>query len=144
ARSSGANWRREIAPDLLDHLLDHRGERRMRWPWWLAFAGWVLGCLALAGPTWEKLPQPVLQKRDALVVVLDLSLSMTVADVQPSRLQRARYKILDLLQRRTEGLTGLVAYAGDAHVVTPLTDDTATIANLVPALAPDMMPIYGS
>lgn len=144
ARSSSANWRRAIAPDLLEHLLDQRQEQRVRWPWWLVFVGWTLGCIALAGPTWEKLPQPVLQKRDAVVVVLDLSLSMLAADVQPSRLQRARFKILDLLQRRMEGLTGLVVYSGDAHVVTPLTDDTATIANLVPALAPDMMPLYGS
>ncbi|MET0377925.1 MAG: VWA domain-containing protein [Spongiibacteraceae bacterium] len=144
ARSSGANWQRAIAPDLLEYLLDQRQEQRARWPWWLVFAGWVLGCAALAGPTWEKLPQPVLQKRDAVVVVLDLSLSMLAADVQPSRLQRARFKILDLLARRKEGLTGLVVYSGDAHVVTPLTDDTATIANLVPALAPDMMPLYGS
>lgn len=143
APGSGANWRRAIAPELLDYLLEGRTEQRRRWPW-LALAGWLLATLAMAGPTWEKLPQPVLQKRDALVIVLDLSLSMYAEDVQPSRLQRARFKILDVLRRRQEGLTGLVVYSGDAHVVSPLTDDTATIANLVPALAPEMMPIYGS
>jgi Ca-activated chloride channel homolog len=140
---SGANWRRTIAPELLDHLLEGRTELRRRWPW-LVLAGWLLATFAMAGPTWEKLPQPVLQKRDALVIVLDLSLSMYAEDVPPSRLQRARFKILDILQRRQEGLTGLVVYSGDAHVVSPLTDDTATIANLVPALAPEMMPAYGS
>lgn len=140
---SGANWRRAIAPDLLDHLLDSSRERRNGWAW-LALAGWLLATLALAGPAWEKLPQPVLQKRDALAIVLDLSLSMYAEDVKPSRLQRARFKILDALQRRSEGLTGLVVYSGDAHVVSPLTDDSATIANLVPSLAPSMMPAYGS
>ncbi|HSB98117.1 MAG TPA: VWA domain-containing protein [Spongiibacteraceae bacterium] len=140
---SGANWRRAIAPDLLEHLLETRVEHRQRWPW-LLLLGWILAALAMAGPTWEKLPQPVLQKRDALVIVLDLSLSMYAEDIKPSRLQRARFKIIDILKRRAEGLTGLVAYSGDAHVVAPLTDDTATIANLVPALAPDMMPSYGS
>ena len=144
ARSSGANWARAIAPELLEHLLDAQTEQRQRWAWWLVFAGWLITCVALAGPTWEKLPQPVLQNREAVVIVLDLSLSMVVEDVQPSRLQRARYKIIDLLAKRKEGLTGLVVYSGDAHVVTPLTDDTATIANLVPALSPDMMPVYGS
>jgi Ca-activated chloride channel homolog len=141
--SSGANWRRTIAPELLDHLLDAHVEQRKRWPW-LMLLTWIIAVLALAGPAWEKLPQPVLQKRDALVVVLDLSLSMYAEDIKPSRLQRARFKIIDILKRRDEGLTGLVAYSGDAHVVSPLTDDTATIANLVPALAPDMMPSYGS
>lgn len=144
SRSSDANWRRAVAPELLTHLLDDNRERRQHWPWWLACAGWILSCIAMAGPVWEKLPQPVLQNRDALVIVFDLSLSMTAEDVQPSRLQRARFKILDVLARRHEGLTGLVVYAGDAHIVTPLTDDTATIENMVPALAPNMMPLYGS
>lgn len=143
AKSSGANWRAAIAPDLIDYLLEPGTEARRRWPL-LLLGGWLLGCFALAGPTWEKLPQPVLQKRDGLVIVLDLSLSMYAEDIKPSRLQRARYKVLDILRHRREGLTGLVVYSGDAHVVTPLTDDTATIANLVPALAPAMMPSFGS
>ncbi len=141
--SSGVNWRRAIAPELIDYLLEPATEQRRHWLW-LAFAGWVLATLALAGPTWEQTPQPALQKRDGLVIVLDLSLSMYAEDIKPSRLQRARYKILDILRQRREGLTGLVVYSGDAHVVTPLTDDSATIANLVPALAPVLMPAFGS
>lgn len=143
-RGSAAGWRRAIPAELLEHLLDRGAERGSRWPWLALLAGWTLAVLALAGPTWEKLPQPVLQQRDALVIVLDLSLSMRAEDIKPSRLLRARYKILDILEQRKEGLTGLVAYAGDAHVVAPLTDDSATVANLVPALSPEMMPLYGS
>jgi Ca-activated chloride channel family protein len=142
-RSSGANWRRAIAPELIDYLIEPAREQQRHWPWLLLMA-WSIAIAAIAGPTWEKIPQPVLQKRDGLVIVLDLSLSMYAQDIQPSRLQRARYKVLDILQRRHEGLTGLVVYSGDAHVVAPLTDDTATIANLVPALSPAMMPAYGS
>ena len=87
---------------------------------------------------------PVIKRADALVIVLDLSASMLAADVQPSRIQRGRQKILDLLERRDEGVTGLVVFAGDAHVVTPLTDDTRTIANLMPALSPAIMPLPGA
>lgn len=141
--SSGVNWRRAIAPELIDYLLEPATEQRRHWLWLLVVA-WLLATLALAGPTWEQTPQPALQKRDGLVIVLDLSLSMYAEDIKPSRLQRARYKILDILRQRREGLTGLVVYSGDAHVVTPLTDDSATIANLVPALAPVMMPAFGS
>ncbi len=104
----------------------------------------MLAALAASGPSWQKLPQPVHQKQDALVLVLDLSYSMKSADLAPSRLDRARQKLLDLLPQRKEGQTGLIAYAGDAHIVTPLTDDTPTIANLLPALDPDMMPLPGS
>jgi len=86
----------------------------------------------------------VIKRADALVIVLDMSASMLAADVQPSRVQRARQKVLDLLDTRKEGVTGLVVFAGDAHVVTPLTDDTRTIANLMPALSPAMMPLPGA
>ncbi|MFT3931458.1 MAG: VWA domain-containing protein [Spongiibacteraceae bacterium] len=142
-QSSAANWRAAIAPDLIDYLLEPTQQIRSHWPW-LLFAGWLLSIIALAGPTWEKLPQPVLQKRDGLVIVLDLSLSMYAEDIKPSRLDRARFKIIDLLKQRKEGLTGLVVYSGDAHIVSPLTDDTATIENLVPSLAPAIMPSFGS
>ena len=114
-RSSGANWRRAIAPELIDYLIEPAREQQRHWPWLLLMA-WSIAIAAIAGPTWEKIPQPVLQKRDGLVIVLDLSLSMYAQDIQPSRLQRARYKVLDILQRRHEGLTGLVVYSGDAHV----------------------------
>lgn len=142
-KSSAANWRSAIAAELIDHLLESTQQLRTRWPW-LLLIGWLLAVFALAGPTSEKLPQPVLQKRDGLVIVLDLSLSMYAEDIKPSRLQRARFKIIDILQQRHEGLTGLVVYSGDSHVVSPLTDDTATIENLVPALAPAIMPSFGS
>lgn len=143
-RLTGSHWRQRIAPALLDVLLDAGGERRgQRLAWWVA-GGLALMTLGLAGPTWERLPQPVERRSDALVILLDLSLSMFAEDVAPSRLTRARQKITDVLRLRDEGFTALVAFAGDAHTVSPLTDDTATINNLLSALSPEMMPVLGS
>lgn len=143
-RGRRGSWNEIIAPDLLPFLIgDQQGTRAPNLLPAILIA-WVLACLAAAGPSWQKLPQPVIQKQDALVLVLDLSLSMKAADLQPSRMDRARQKLLDLLAARREGQTGLIAFAGDAHVVTPLTDDNPTIANLLPALHPDMMPLAGS
>ena len=104
----------------------------------------MIATIGLAGPAWEKLPQPVEQKNDALVIVLDLSLSMFAQDLSPSRLDKARQKIVDALRFREEGSTGLVAYAGDGHAVVPITDDRHTIENLLNALSPAMMPVLGS
>ena len=104
----------------------------------------ALVTLGAAGPSLQRVELPVIKRADALVIVLDLSASMLAADVQPSRVQRARQKILDLLDTREEGVTGLVVFAGDAHIVTPLTDDTRTIANLMPALSPAIMPLPGA
>ncbi|QKX18102.1 VWA domain-containing protein [Microbulbifer sp. YPW1] len=132
-----------IDPDLLPHLLMRGGEKRP-WLFTLIFALLTVAIVAIAGPTWRKLPTPVYSNQDALVILLDLSPSMMATDLSPNRLTRARLKILDILRQRKDGLTALVAYAGEAHVVTPLTDDTATIANLVPSLSPRIMPVPGS
>lgn len=137
-------WQQVIDADLLPYLLSAEGETGRRLPLWMLACWWLLLVLALAGPSWEKIPQPVFSKRDALVVLLDLSPSMGAEDVAPSRWQRGQRKLLDLLKLRSEGSTGLIAYAGDAHVVSPLTDDVRTIANLLPALSPQLMPVPGS
>src|SRR5690606_35107252 len=118
--------------------------QKQRWLLPLIISGWLIACIAAAGPSWQKIQQPVSKQQDALVIVLDLSLSMYAEDEQPSRLVRARRKINDILQQRKEGLTALITYSGDAHVVVPLTDDGNTIINLLPALEPAIMPSFGS
>lgn len=143
-RRRGGGWSQVIDRALLPHLVDGAGPARRSYLPALLLGGWLLACVAAAGPSFQKLPQPLEQVQDALVLVLDLSYSMKSTDQPPSRLDRARQKLLDLLEQRREGQTALVAFAGDAHVVTPLTDDTPTIANLLPALNPDMMPLRGS
>ncbi|MGI9326523.1 MAG: VWA domain-containing protein [Pseudomonadales bacterium] len=141
---SGGQFEGRIDPTLLAVLLDRDANTRHNITPLLLAAGMCLALLALAGPTWERLPQPVERDADGLVIVLDLSLSMYVKDVSPSRLVRARQKVTDTLRLRRQGFTGLIAYAGDAHAVAPLTDDTDTIANLLAALSPEMMPVLGS
>ena len=142
-----SGWHRVVAPELLAVLLHggDAGSRRARVAFHvLTFAAFGTAVCALAGPTFERLPQPVATNRDAAVIVLDLSLSMYAADTPPSRIARAHAGISRMLEDRQEGLTGLVVYAGDAHVVTPLTDDPRNIENLLPALVPDIMPAAGS
>jgi Ca-activated chloride channel family protein len=143
-RQQARQWRQLIAPGLLEHLLDPATQQKRRGYLWGLLAAWVLACLALAGPSWEKRPMPVHKTENALIIVLDLSPSMLAEDLAPSRLVRARLKIADVLRERKEGFTGLIAYAGDAHVVSPLTDDTATIRSLLNALHPNVMPLPGS
>ena len=137
-------WRDALAPELLAVLLEPQPAARRRLASWALAAALLAGAVSLAGPTWQRLPQPVEQKQDALVILFDLSLSMLAEDLAPSRLMRATHKIVDVLHRRREGFTALVAYAGDSHVAAPLTDDVRTIENLLTALSPAMMPVLGS
>jgi Ca-activated chloride channel family protein len=137
-------WDKAIDKNLLPYLLDRSKNASQRTPLILLFAAWALSILALAGPVWEQLPQPVQKKEDALVIVFDLSLSMFAPDHSPNRLDLAKRKLRDILALREEGQTALVVYAGDAHTVTPLTDDVVTIEALVPSLSPNIMPLFGS
>ncbi|XOV89426.1 MAG: VWA domain-containing protein [Pseudomonadota bacterium] len=142
ARNS--NWETTIDPTLLPFLLDSAGGGKRGWPMALLLIAWLLATTALAGPVWRKTPQPVHEREDALVVIFDLTRSMYAEDVQPNRLIRARRKLQDLLDSRSEGVTGLIVFAGDAHTVSPLTDDAATIKEMIPAISPEIMPAPGS
>lgn len=137
-------WQALIAPHLLPFLVDGKSVRHSRLPVYGLMALWLLATLAAAGPAWRKLPQPVMKEASALVIAWDLSPSMAAEDIKPSRLVRGRLKLIDLLKERKEGLTALIAYSGEAHVVTPLTDDTETIISLLYGLDPAIMPAKGS
>lgn len=138
------NWKHVCDAELLPHILTSPGGARNRMPLWLATAAAVLAIVAAAGPAWQQLEQPVFRDQSALVIALDLSQSMDATDIKPTRLSRARLKILDALKLRESGQTALVVYAADAFVVAPLTDDSDTIAHLVPTLETAIMPSQGS
>ena len=138
-------WRGAVDAHLLEHLLVRNEDSTpVRSPRWLLAAVWVLTCIALAGPAWERLPQPLFQNKAARVIAFELGASMLAQDVKPSRFERARYKIADILKRSGDAQTALIAYAGDAFVVAPLTDDSNTVANLVDSLDPTVMPAAGN
>ena len=145
-QSSQIDWAQWIAPPLqrlfvVSSQISHHRKKQLQ----VCFALiWMLGTLALAGPAWERLPQPLLVRDQARVILLDLSYSMLATDLQPNRLERARYKIEDLLNRFQEGQTAIILYAGDAHTLVPLTEDVETIRTLLPSLHPSLMPVRGS
>jgi len=142
--STDSAWRRVCDASLLPYLLINPQRADSRLPLWLLAGGWLIAVIALADPVWEKQPQPVFRSEEARVVVLDLSRSMASSDLKPSRLERARYKVEDVLRRSEEGQVGLVVFAGDAFVVAPLTQDARTITELLKALEPGLMPVQGS
>ena len=143
-RTGAGQWRQVIDPQLLPAMLAQEPQRQASRQHYLWLLGWCLAVLALAGPAWQKLPQPVVKNDHALVIMLDLSASMYAQDVRPSRLVKALLKVTDIVRARRDGLTALVVYAADAYKVVPLTDDTRTIESLLPSLSPGMMPAPGS
>lgn len=138
------NWASVIDPALMPFVLSNDPGRGRDYRWWLLGLVGVLAATALAGPAWQRIEQPVFRAEQALVVALDLSRSMDAQDIAPSRLVRAKLKILDMLERRKSGQTALIVYSANAFTVTPLTSDTDTIASLVNSLSTDIMPSRGS
>lgn len=132
-----------IAGHLADALLvGRRGQRKL-----LAIDGVVLAIVlaagATAGPTWSRVPNPLVAQTAPLAMVLCVSESMLTSDVQPSRLERAKHKLLDLSAGRAGGRTALIAYAASAHRVVPLTEDPSVLKPFLEGLEPDVMPADG-
>ncbi len=138
------NWSHVCDAALLPFILQEKQVPHSRWTLSAGAIASILLIFAIAGPTWERLPSPVFRNDAALVIALDLSQSMNAADIKPSRLSRARFKIADILKQRKDGQTALLVYAGDAFTVTPLTEDTETIASQLSALTTGIMPSQGS
>ena len=145
SRSDGAkSWTNVIDKNLLPLLMQGEDRQAGKMIKWLLGLGWLLTILALADPVWEKIPRPVFQTNSARVIVLDLSNSMLINDLKPSRMARARFKVEDILSRQEEGQVGLVVFAGDGFTASPLTRDADTIRSLLKVLNPNLMPTQGS
>jgi Ca-activated chloride channel family protein len=138
-----ARWRAVIDPVLLRHLVVGGEQRRWLAPEQLLLVAWIASTLALAGPTWRQMPSPFAQAARPAMLVLKVTPSMLGRDLAPTRLDRAREKMADLLKLREGAPTGLVAYAGSAHLVLPPTPDGAVVSAMAGALAPDLMPRQG-
>lgn len=139
-----SGWQSVLPSHLYQHLVVQNGIKSSKPPLYILTIAWILASLALAGPTWQRLPQPVYQLNSGKVVVLDMSLSMRATDIKPNRLTRAKYKAIDLVKAIAEGETGLVAYAGDAFTISPLSSDGQNLTTLIPSLTPEIMPVAGS
>jgi len=142
-QDSVAAWRQVIEPHLLEHLLVGEAARRRVRPIQLLLVLWVVSTVALAGPAWRLEPSPFADDEAGLVVLLKVSGTMLASDVQPSRLERAKHKLRDLLELRQGSSTGLIVYSGSAHLVMPLTRDDRIISTMVADLTPELMPVDG-
>mgnify|MGYP000619159901 CR=1 FL=1 len=138
-----SGWQNLIPPHLAKVLVQGKNQAQTK-SLLLPFIVGLIAIIAMAGPSWKKLPQPVYQVAQGSVLIMDMSYSMYATDVSPNRLTRARYKAVDLLDSINEGEIGLIAYAGDAFSISPLTDDINNIKLLLPSLSPELMPELGS
>ncbi|UPR27127.1 VWA domain-containing protein [Vibrio cyclitrophicus] len=144
-------WREETKPTWKDilpvHLRDALtiGETgwRKQLPLKLLMVIVTIAIIICSGPTWQREASPFGEDKASMLVVLDNSDSMLAKDLPPSRLERSKQKIRDLLAARKGGNTGLVVYAGSAHVAMPVTQDSKVFEPFLAAITPDIMPVSG-
>lgn len=136
-------WREVCDSHLLQHLMvSFTSKKRFLSLLVTALTGSLM-IVSASGPTWEKLPEVSYSKKKAYVIVLDLSSEMFAQDITPSRIERAKYKIQDLLDKLKEGQVGLVVFTQEPFLVSPLTVDTKTLSLLLPELSPNIVPVDG-
>ncbi len=140
----GAILRDGIAPHLREALTVGRDRGLRVVPVDLLSIALVCGTLASAGPTWSRLPSPWFAETAPLVIAIEVSDSMRANDVQPTRLDRARFKIRDLVDARTGARSALIAYADSAHIVLPPTEDAEVLQPFLEGLDPAVMPRQGA
>ena len=136
-------WQKFISPHLLEHLLVGSQRKGIFKPVHLLFLICIIAIISISGPTWEKEASPFIEDQASLVICLDLSDSMNAIDIQPTRLERAKQKVKDLLSLRQGAKTCLIAYAGSAHMVLPFTDDPQILITYLDSLSPKIMPLKG-
>lgn len=141
---SHSHWQKVCDPQLLPYLLVNKQMHQSRLPLILLAITWFIVTLALAGPTWSRLPTPVFRSLHGVVIVFDLTPNMFASDIKPNRLERAKFKLHDLLNGLQANQVGLTAFSGDAYTVSPLTQDAHTISAMVPEMSPNIMPTIGT
>jgi Ca-activated chloride channel homolog len=138
-----ARWKRYIEPDLLDHLIVGRKQTWRFRPIHMVCLLIMLGAVAISGPAWKREQPPFTEDKAPLVIALDLSPTMDAIDLNPTRLERAKLKLRDLLKVRNGGRTALFVYAGTAHMVLPFTTDFSLFDLYLSSLSTSLMPKPG-
>ncbi|MEQ9105575.1 MAG: VWA domain-containing protein [Rhodothermales bacterium] len=129
---------------LLERLTSGLSTRRRRWKAALLSAGFALLVLALIGPRFGTQIKEVQREGIDLVIALDVSASMMAEDVAPNRLERSRNEIKRLLGTLTGDRVGLVIFAGDAFIQSPLTTDYGALRLFLDVADPSLIPTPGT
>lgn len=110
----------------------------------LMIASMALMALALTQPQWGYEWEELRQEGVDIIIAIDVSNSMLAGDIKPSRLERAKRKVSDLLQMLDGDRVGLVAFAGTSYLQCPLTLDYAAAAIFLDSIDTDLIPVQGT
>lgn len=106
---------------------------------------WACFAIAMAGPRTPVTIQDSNENFETQVyAVVDVSLSMSARDVRPSRIERVKLELLDLIERMQRTRLGIIVYAAQAHVLCPPTTDKSVLRHYIQTLRTELLPTAGS
>jgi len=135
---------RMASPYFLKELTVSHSPGRRRFKNFLLLAVFAIAGLALARPQWGSVETGNAWLGEDVVFVLDCSLSMTTSDVLPSRMERAKFAMLDFVRKQSHGRVGLVAFAGSAFIQCPLTFDVDAFEETLLSVDEKTIPVPGT
>ncbi len=127
-------------------ILDTKTTRKGYWRYlFFSLLAWNLFALALAGP---RLPDKIYeldkQAYSQLLIVVDTSFSMAARDVQPSRIERAKLELLDLVNMIDNTRVGIIVFSARPHVLVPPTFEKSQLRQAIQSLRSEWLPTAGS
>ena len=137
-------WQSNIAPHLREFVIVNNSDRLIWINRLVFFLFTSLVIISMSGPSWKMIDKPSTKTKSTFYIILDLSQSMLAKDLQPNRLERAKFKIKDLFKENPHSSTGLIVYSGTAHLVVPATNDYSIIEEYLNALSPKILYYKGS
>lgn len=129
---------------LVASLVMRVSESRRRWKSALWVFSVTMLIFALARPVWGIVEEIVEARGVAVMIVLDVSVSMDAEDILPSRLQRAKLAAREILDNSRGNEVGLILFAGTAFVQMPLTSDIPTALNFLNAASTEAITQQGT
>ena len=130
-RNKNSSWEDVCDKNLLEYLLvETKKAKAISFKFYI-YIGLIVSSIACAGPAWKKIEIPTFTIENPTMFILSLAQDMELTDVTPSRLERAKYSILDLIDDIPQGQFGLEVYSQEPYIISPITDDVNLIKNIM-------------
>ena len=145
-----SNYRRRKAikkfgdPELMAQLMPDAAKYRQDVKFWIAFVAIGLFAVLLARPQFGSRLETVKRQGIEVIIALDISNSMLAEDVQPSRLQKAKRLVSQLVDKMENDKVGMIVFAGDAFTQLPITSDYISAKMFLETIDPSLISKQGT
>lgn len=137
-------WRKLGEREVLNDLIPEYSSGRKKFKFFLIMLMFVLGVFLIARPQFGTKIENVKRQGVEVIVAMDVSNSMLATDVSPSRLQKAKRIVSQLIDGMDNDKVGLIVFAGKAYTQIPITSDYVSAKLFMNDISPSLVPTQGT